>query len=338
MIIKSQPGEGVVQMERKKVLMFSDFGVDDVVALLYAYYKKEIEIVGIVADYGNVSKETALKNVAFLQRLTGAKVTVIGGAISPLTGNLPQYYPEIHGIAGLGPIIPENHYADESLVENFFEVREIINKYQNNITIYSAGRLTSLATAFILYPDTMKLVNDFYIMGGAFGVPGNITPVAEANFHGDPYAANIVLQLSPKPTYLIPLDVTKYAIFTPQMVNDLDKYFKQTGDAVGAIIKPLVDYYQKFYKKTYPDIAGSPLHDLLAIWSLLPNTEIKFVKVPVKVEVNLGSTFGQSSGDFRESENKVDWKGHNVAVHFNYRQFIQDAFQTFKTPLKSTEF
>ncbi|WP_421379024.1 nucleoside hydrolase [Bacillus salacetis] len=321
-------------MARKKVLLFSDFGVDDVIALLYAYYNDEIEIVGIVADYGNVSKESALKNVAYLQKLTGAVRPVIGGAVSPLTGDLPQYFPEIHGVAGLGPIIPENHEAQETLLENFFEVREIIAKYQHDITIFSAGRLTSLATAFILYPETMKLVNDFYIMGGAFGVPGNITPVAEANIYGDPYAANIVLQLSPKPTYIIPLDVTKYAIFTPEMINDLDVYFKQTGDQVGAIIKPLVDYYQNFYKKTYPEIKGSPLHDLLAVWALEPGSEMEFVQVPVKIEVNLGTTFGQSSGDFRDSSEKEGWKVHNVAVNFNYRNFIEDVFHAFKNPPK----
>ncbi|MGM0845410.1 MAG: nucleoside hydrolase [Bacillota bacterium] len=319
-------------MVKKKVLLFSDFGVDDVIALLYAFYSEEIEIVGIVADYGNVSKEAALKNVEYLQELTGAVRPVIGGAVSPLTGDLPEYFPEIHGIAGLGPIIPENHDADEASLENFFEVRNIITKYQHDLTIFSAGRLTSLATAFILFPETMKLVNDIFLMGGAFGVPGNITPVAEANIYGDPYAANIVLQMSQKPVYIIPLDVTKYAIFTPQMINDMDQYFKETGDKVGGIIKPLVDYYQNFYKNTYPELAGSPLHDLLAIWSIKPGSEMEFVKVPVKIEVNLGTTFGQSSADFRDSTELIDWKSHYVAVNFNYRAFIQDVFNTFKNP------
>lgn len=321
-------------MVKKKVLLFSDFGVDDVIAVLYAFYTDEIEIVGIVADYGNVSKQTALKNVKFLENLTGTTRPVIGGAVSPLTGELPQYFPEIHGVAGLGPITPNNLEVKDTFLENFFEVREMITKYQHDITIYSAGRLTSLATAFILYPETMKLVKDIYIMGGAFGVPGNVTPAAEANIYGDPYAANIVLELSAKPAYIIPLDVTKYAIFTPEMINDLDLYFKQTGDKVGAIIKPLVDYYQQFYKKTYPDISGSPLHDLLAIWALKPYSEVEFVQVPVKIEVNRGTTFGQSGGDFREIAEKEKWKVHNVAVNFNYRQFIEDVFKAFKNPPK----
>jgi purine nucleosidase len=174
-------------------------------------------------------------------------------------------------------------------------------------------------------------------MGGAFGVPGNITPAAEANIYGDPFAANIVLQLSPKPVYIVPLDVTKYAIFTPQMINDLDRYFKQTGDKAGTIIKPLVDYYQKFYKKTYPAITGSPLHDLLAIWALKPDAGMEFVQVPVKIEVHIGTAFGQSTGDFRESSEKEDWKIHNVAVNFDYRNFIEDVFQAFKNPPKRQE-
>ncbi|WJV28300.1 nucleoside hydrolase [Rossellomorea sp. AcN35-11] len=174
--------------DKKKVLVISDFGIDDIVAVLYAYYSDTVEVVGIVSDYGNVSKENALKNVKFLESITGiTDIPVIGGAVSSLTGIPPQFYPEIHGEYGLGPISLE-HLEIESteISENFYEINAIIDKYEGELYIFSAGRLTSLATAFVLYPETMKKVKEFYVMGGAFHVPGNVTPVAEANFFWRP--------------------------------------------------------------------------------------------------------------------------------------------------------
>ncbi|MDX8343820.1 nucleoside hydrolase [Rossellomorea sp. YZS02] len=319
--------------DKKKVLVFSDFGIDDIVAVLYAYYSDTIEIVGIVSDYGNVSREAALKNVKYLQSLTGiTDIPVIGGAVSALTGTQPQFYPEVHGVAGLGPIIPDEIDFDPSdISENFYEIKEIINQYAGEIYIYSAGRLSSLATAFVLYPETMKKVKEFYVMGGAFLVPGNVTPVAEANFYGDPYAANILLQLSPKKIHLIPLDVTMFAIITPAMIDRLHDFYVKSNDKVGQIIKPMVDYYYEFYKKTYPDISGSPLHDLLAMWALADGDKMVFEEVPIRVAVNTGCTFGESIGDFRKSPDKAPWPVHKIAKQFHYGQFISEVFTTLQS-------
>ena len=319
--------------EKKKVLVFSDFGIDDIVAVLYAYYSEEIEIVGIVSDYGNVSRKSALKNVLYLQKLTGiTDIPIIGGAVSALTGSEPQFYPEVHGQAGLGPIIPDDIEFDSSKIsENFYEINPLIEKYAGELYIYSAGRLTSLATAFVLYPETMKKVKEFYVMGGAFQVPGNVTPTAEANFYGDPYAANILIQLAPKQIHLIPLDVTMYALITPVMLDHLHEFYVKSNDKVGQIIKPMVDYYYEFYKKTYPDITGSPLHDLLAIWALADGENMVFEEVPIKVAVNTDFTFGQSIGDFRESVDKAPWPIHKIAQQFNYGQFISEVFATLQS-------
>ncbi|WP_299737774.1 nucleoside hydrolase [uncultured Rossellomorea sp.] len=319
--------------DKKKVLVISDFGIDDIVAVLYAYYSDTIEIVGIVSDYGNVSKESALNNVKYLQGLTGiTDIPVIRGAVSALTGAQPQFYPEVHGISGLGPIIPEQIELDSyEISENFYEINALIDKYAGELFIFSAGRLTSLATAFVLYPETMKKVKEFYVMGGAFHVPGNVTPTAEANFFGDPYAANILIQLAPKKIHLIPLDVTMYALITPSMIDSLHEYYLKSNDKVGQIIKPMVDYYYDFYKKTYPDISGSPLHDLLVIWALADGEKMIFEEVPIRVAVNTGCTFGQSIGDFRQSKEKAPWRVHKIAKQFNYGQFITEVFATFKS-------
>lgn len=313
----------------KKVLLFSDFGVDDFVATIYAYFTEEIRIVGVVADYGNVSREDAIRNAAYLQEITGIKdIPIFGGAVLPLTGEQPKYYPEVHGVEGLGPIFPQT--VVDGVFENFDEIKNLINKYENELIIVNVGRLSSLATAFILYPSLMKKIKDFYIMGGAFKVPGNVTPMAEANFYGDPYAANIVINLSPKPVYIIPLDVTNSAIVTPVMINELHAYYQLTNNKVGLIIKPMVDYYLNFYKKTDPAIGGSPLHDLLALWAVRDEAEIMYSQVPVCIGVAKDCTYGQSAADFRKTNVKANWKPHRVALKFNYSKFIQSFYMTMK--------
>ena len=89
----------------KKVLLFGDIGIDDTVALIYARLNQEIEIVGLVADYGNVSREDAVSNIYYVMKLFDFPqgIPVILGAEVPLTGEQPTYYPEIHGERGLDP-------------------------------------------------------------------------------------------------------------------------------------------------------------------------------------------------------------------------------------------
>jgi len=319
----------------KKVLFFSDFGIDDNLAILYAFFNKEIQIVGVVADYGNVSKQDALRNAAYIQELTGIRdVPVFAGAELPLTGNPPQFYPDVHGTEGLGPILPEID-IDLSL-ENFHVIKDVIEQNPNEIIIVNVGRLTSLATAFILYPETMKKVKEFYLMGGAFNEPGNVTPVAEANFYGDPYAANIVLNQAARRVKIIPLNVTSGSIVTPALINELDAYYQSVGSKVGKLVKPMFDYYYKFYKSRTPQLTGAPLHDVLALWAVVNEDHVTYRDVPVKVIVNVGEAFGQSIGDFRNMIDKAEFPLHEVAVNFNYPEFIKDFFQTMKNS-QSTE-
>lgn len=313
----------------KKVLFFSDFGIDDNIAVLYTFFNKEIDLVGVVADYGNVSKQDALRNAAYLQKLTGRPdVPAFAGAELPLTGDTPEYVPDVHGIEGLGPIIPDID-VDYTL-ENFHGIQEIIEKNPDEIIIVNVGRLSSLAAAFILYPETMKKVKDFYIMGGAFNEPGNVTPVAEANFYGDPYAANIVLTQAKPPVNIIPLNVTSGAIVTPALIDELDAHYQAIGSEVGKLVKPMFDYYYKFYKKRNPELTGAPLHDVLTLWALVNEDQVVSREIPVKIVVNKGEAFGQSIGDFRNSIDKAEYPVHRVAVNFSYTDFIKDFFTTMK--------
>ncbi|KAF0818669.1 Inosine-uridine preferring nucleoside hydrolase [Bacillus sp. ZZV12-4809] len=319
---------GGVSLKRKNVLLFSDFGIDDFVAVIFAFFSEDINIVGIVADYGNVSREDAVRNAAYLSELTGEDPPIFSGAVLPLTGDVPVFYPDVHGVEGLGPIIPALENSND-MFENFDEFKKLIEKFENDILIVNVGRLSSLAAAFILYPSLMNKVSDFYIMGGAFNAPGNVTPVAEANFYGDPYAANVVFANAPKKIHVFPLDVTMSAIVTPALIDTLDAYYQKVQNKVGLILKPMVDYYYNFYKQAYPGISGSPLHDLVTLWALLDGADVQYQDVPVKIITAKGEAFGQSIGDFRNflSKDKMKYPIHRIAVQFNYSNFIRTFYE-----------
>ncbi|ALX50417.1 nucleoside hydrolase [Lentibacillus amyloliquefaciens] len=306
----------------KKVLVFGDIGIDDTVALIYGYFDDAIDIVGVVANYGNIPREKALANVNYVRELfdIDPSIEVILGAEKPMTGENPKFVPEIHGEYGLGPIEPPL-LNEEGVVENFFEVVEIINRYQDQeLVIVNIGRLTSLATMFILYPSVMENVRHIYMMGGAFWVPGNATPLSEANFHGDPIAAQLVLNNAPDVT-IIPLNVTQQAMATPEMVD----YINRVG--LAKIIKPLLDYYYQFYKQRNPRIQGSPLHDVVTLMATIDEDMFMFRYLPVEIIQGVnGVERGQSIADIRpyvdqqESENGAE-KSHRIALELDYRKF-----------------
>lgn len=299
----------------KKVLFFGDIGIDDTIALIYAYLTDEIEIVGVVADYGNVSREDAISNIHYIFDLYDfpRDIPVILGADVPLTGEQPTYYPEIHGDHGLGPIIPTN---EVKVVENFYEIVKIIEKHRDELVIVNVGRLTSLATMFILYKELMRTVKEFYIMGGAFWVPGNVTSVAEANFHADPVAVKIVLSSAENVT-IIPLNASQKAIVTPEMVNYIDQFDKTN------VIKPLMEFYTAFYKKRNPSLEGSPLHDVLTIMATIHPQIFYYGQAQVDIVDRLeGPARGQSIAAKDEKEVMVESKKHRIAFDIDYGQFF----------------
>ncbi len=137
----------------EKVLFFGDPGIDDSFAIMYGLLHPEIEIVGIVTGYGNVEHIHAAHNAAYILQLANRQdIPVISGATKPLTEEISTYYPEIHGLEGLGPIhVPESVLSIP--IYNFGSIAAILVKYGKDLTIVDVGRSTSLAIAFNLWND-----------------------------------------------------------------------------------------------------------------------------------------------------------------------------------------
>jgi purine nucleosidase len=307
-------------------LLFCDPGIDDSLAIMYALLNPKINVVGIVSSYGNVPQQQATQNIAYLLQLANLPdIPIIAGARSPFSGEIAIYYPEIHGEEGLGPIQPPETIPREIL--NFDEIFKLIKRYENNLFVVDVGRSTSLATAFILGgEEQMSKVSAFYIMGGAFLVPGNVTPLAEANFHGDSIASNLVLNKA-RNVYILPLNVTNYAIIKPETINQITS---SNYNSFSPLIKPIFDFYNEAYKKLVPGIEGSPLHDVLALFALVYPDKVHYVDRKALVSTNMDQTKGLSSADFRPrapSDPQVEAVDH-IAYWFDYNAFVQDFLKT----------
>ncbi|MEI2665423.1 nucleoside hydrolase [Rossellomorea sp. LJF3] len=300
----------------KNILLFADPGIDDSVAIMYALMNPDINILGIVSSYGNVEKKQATDNIAYLLNLAGrTDIPIIGGSNSPSSGKTPTYYPEIHGKDGLGPIRPPDNFSGE--LTNFSKLYTII-KENKDVTIVDVGRNTSLSTLYILGENIAQDVKEFYIMGGAFFVPGNVTPSAEANFYGDPTASELVVKNLDN-LYIAPLNITNKAIVTLEHIKTIQQ---MNGNPLVRILDDIMTYYIDAYKKLIPGINGAPLHDVVTL-SLMVNPDMgKTIRRDVEV-LTTGLGQGTSIADFRVSSKPAE-KNINIYLEIDYQMFVND--------------
>ncbi|MBM7553208.1 nucleoside hydrolase [Thalassobacillus pellis] len=299
----------------KKILFFCDPGIDDSLAIMYALMDPDIEVVGIVTSYGNVTKQQATANAAYLVQLAGRKdIPIIPGASKPVQQEEVTFYPEIHGEEGIGPIQPPGYMQYQTYP--FDTIRLLIERFKNELIIVDTGRSTTLATAFILFPDYIKMVNSFYVMGGAFFVPGNVTALAEANFYGDPTSSNFVLKFAHNLT-ITPLNVTQFAIITPNVVEKISRNKK---NFYAFMMAPIFEYYYKFYKEKIPGISGAPIHDLLTIIVIKNPEVVDYIYYDANVVEGIEAR-GQSYIDLRPTSKKGST---GIAMNLHYEAFLEE--------------
>jgi purine nucleosidase len=304
----------------KKIILFADTGIDDAMALIYALQHPAIDLMAVVAGYGNTDRDRSARNAAYLLKLGGrTDITVIAGSTRPLSGDTPVFFPEIHGEEGLGPISPPMSPEPFQRRTNFTRLFQLIKQNPDDITIVNVGRCTSLAIAWYLSPEVMNLVKETYIMGGAFLEPGNVTEVAEANFYGDPQAADFVCRNAPGLT-IIPLNVTRDALLTPALTDFIGS---RADTPLLQIIKPILDFYYEAYQQLEPGIEGTPQHDLSAVIAALELPGIfTYVSKQVKVEDEDGYAEGLSIADFRPGVQECTGAGcARVAVSMDIGAF-----------------
>ena len=243
-----------------KVIFDTDPGVDDAMALLFLHHHPEIDLLGVTTVFGNARIEVTTRNALFLKREWKIEAPVAQGAGETFIPHRVTHEPpkHIHGADGLGNIgVPEtvDIAPDPRPAAQF--IIDMVRQYPGEVTLVAVGRMTNLANALKQDPEIVSLVKEVVIMGGAFEVPGNVTPAAEANIHGDPEAADVVATAT-WPVVWIGLDVTMQTVMTRSQLKDI-------ADAAGARGKLLFDlsqFYIDFYEGLVDD--GMVVHDSCA--------------------------------------------------------------------------
>jgi len=244
-----------------KVIFDTDPGVDDAMALLFLHNHPEIDLIGITTVFGNASIETTTRNALFLKREWDIAAPVARGegkTYNPMRN--PTDWPVmIHGHDGLGNIdVPETTAlpVDPRPAHRF--IIETVRANPGEVTLIAVGRMSNLAYALKEDPEIAGLVKQVIIMGGAFDVPGNITPAAEANIHGDPEAADVVMT-APWKVVVVGLDVTMKTVMTRKRLAELTakngKHLKLLSD--------ISQFYIDFYGQHVKD-EGMVVHDSCA--------------------------------------------------------------------------
>ncbi len=176
-----------------KLIIDTDPGVDDAVAILMASAVPEIEILGLTTVGGNVPLARTTRNaLALLQAAGRSDIPVAKGASRPLRGRF-KYAPQFHGPGGLSHRLPDpsvNHVT-KGAVEFLYD--QLTADEPGEVAVVALGPLTNIAQLLWERPFALEQAKNIIVMGGAVNAPGNVTPKAEFNIYSDPVAAEVVL-------------------------------------------------------------------------------------------------------------------------------------------------
>jgi len=279
----------------KHVLIDTDPGVDDALALLLAFSSPELRVEGLTTVAGNVSLALGSLNALKLLDFLGVEgVPVAAGAEKPLLRKCRDAS-SIHGETGLGgATLPEpNSRLDERGAVEF--ILEKADELGGNLTLIPIGPLTNIAGAILARPSVIDEISGLVIMGGAFNLTpyghGNVSPVAEFNVWHDPEAAKIVFD-SGIPITAIGLDVTTDPsnCLSAAKFKEIEATGTRRSSLMADLCRPLVER------------KGSvSLHDPLTVASVIDPRLVETERVAVEVETRGEATRGMTLVDRRRT-------------------------------------
>ncbi|HEY5817121.1 MAG TPA: nucleoside hydrolase [Mesorhizobium sp.] len=279
----------------QKIIIDTDPGQDDALAILLAFGSPELDILGITAVAGNVPLRLTQTNARKICELAGrAETKVFAGAIRPLVRQLVTAE-EVHGKTGLnGPQLPDPKMPLQQQHAVDFIIETLLAEEKGTVTLCPLGPLTNIALALIREPKIAPRIKQIVLMGGGFFEGGNVTPAAEFNIYVDPQAADVVLRAG-IPTVMMPLDVTHKALTTAKRI----KAIRDLGTPVGTAVSELLEYFERFDEQKY-GTDGGPLHDPCVIAYLLKPELFHGRECNVSVELASELTMGMTV---------IDWWG-----------------------------
>ena len=305
----------------KKVLIDTDPGMDDALAIILAAKSSEIELLGISSVAGNYPIEITTRNALKTLELIGKTgIPVARGMGKPLARPLAKD-PFSHGSDGMA----ETHLPDPttkpSLKHGIDQIIDMVAAHPNEVTIITLGPLTNVAMAFMKEPSIVPLVKEIVSIAGSFGLnkyafanATGDTPQSEWNVFVDPEAARLVFE-SGAPIRAVGLDVaTHFDInFSEQQLLTL----RQSQRPEANLVEKMVRFVEGRGFESY-----CVLIDSMAVAAVIDPTLIGTVKARVGIETRGELTLGQTVADFRHHHGWAHLPEIDVAATADYGRFL----------------
>ncbi|KAG1331257.1 Uridine nucleosidase 1 [Cocos nucifera] len=270
------------EAERKKVVIDTDPGIDDAMAIFVALNSPEIEVIGLTTIYGNVYTTLATRNALHLLEIAErTDIPVAEGSHVTITkGTKLRIADFVHGADGLGNLNfspPKGKPIDQSAAAFLVEQA---NLYPGKVTVVALGPLTNVALAIQLDPAFPKKIGQIVLLGGAFSVNGNVNPAAEANIFGDPEAADIVFT-SGADILAVGINVTHQVVLTEA---DRNKLALSNGKYAQYLCK-ILEIYFSYHHEAYSTQAVY-LHDPTALLAAVNPSLLTYTEGAVRVQTS----------------------------------------------------
>lgn len=268
------------QISRKKIIIDTDPGIDDAMAIFVALQSPEVEVIGLTTIYGNVYTTLATRNALHLLEVAGrTDIPVAEGSHVTITKDTKLRIASfVHGTDGLGNQnfpSPKGKPIEQSAAQ--FIVNQA-KRYPGEVTVVALGPLTNIALAVELDPEFTKNIGQIVLLGGAFAVNGNVNPAAEANIFGDPEAADIVFTCGAD-VMAVGINVTHQVVLTDA---DRDKLTQFKGGFSQYLCK-ILDVYFLYHYEAY-SIRGVYLHDPTALLAAVNPSLMTYAEGVVRVQ------------------------------------------------------
>ena len=274
-------------MNRRPIIIDTDPGIDDAVAIAIALFSEELDVRLITTVAGNVSLDKVTYNTLRILKFFKKEVPVARGAAEPLILPLLDAS-NVHGNSGMEGFDfeePDDHLL---LPEHAVDaMRRVIMESREPVTLVPIAPLTNIALLLKLYPEVKGNIREIVLMGGSAG-RGNKGVMSEFNVATDPEAAKIVFDCG-LPLVMAGLDVGWKALVLPEDSAKLP----QLGE-VGRMAYCLFQKYRGGSMKT-----GLKMYDSCAVAYLLKPEMYRMEETFVDVELEGSMTKGCTLVDLK---------------------------------------
>ncbi|MFC4354235.1 nucleoside hydrolase [Chryseomicrobium palamuruense] len=284
-------------MNKIPVIIDCDPGIDDVMALLLAFAREELDIRLITTEPGNQTQEKTIYNARAFTSFMKQNIEIARGLDTPFFHQL-EVAAEVHGESGLGDMVLPAPTLPESSRSAIDAMKDVLQSSEEPIVLIATGPLTNIGALFLAHPEVKKKIRYISYMGGA-AVGGNTTPTTEFNVFVDPHAADIVFR-SGVPIVMSGLDLTHKSFVTLEEIAEVEALETEFARQISSLMKFYIHHTKQtpFHEENYE--TNIRLHDLCAVSYVVTPELFKGDEYHVEIEIEGRLTRGTTVVDYME--------------------------------------